>query len=111
LAKSSYVIGVSNADAGNTGLDTPDNAALNDRPGCGPPHKASSVLNGVPISTSWTPGRATSPTTVAITVPGDASVPIDRNQCAPLAMMWAAVASVSALFFGLAMFRSAGHLP
>ena len=88
---------MSNASAVRTGFDTPENAAFNDLPGSAPPHSATSSANGVPISTSWTPGRRTSPITLAINVPGDPAVPIERNQSAPLAMMCAAAAKVSAL--------------
>ena len=88
---------MSKSSAGNTGLETPEKAALKTRPGSGPPHRSSNAANEVPITTSWTPGRLTSPTTVAITVPGDSAVPIVRNHSAPLAMMCAAVARVSAL--------------
>ena len=49
------------------------------------------------MSTSTTCGCATSPTTVARIVPAKPAVPIVRNQSAPLARMWTAVASVSTL--------------
>src|SRR4029450_267135 len=52
---------------------------------------------GVPISTSPTPGRTTSPTTVATMHPGDSAVPSDRCHSGPRASTWVAETSVSTL--------------
>ena len=53
--------------------------------------------SGVPSSTSPTPGRTTSPTTVATTTPGERSVPSDRYHSGPRASTSGTVASVSTL--------------
>ena len=81
-----------------TGLATPENTALTDRPGCVPlPTASMTRRSGVPSSTSPTSGATTSPTTVATIVPGDSAVPIERNQSAPRARMCGTLASVSTL--------------
>jgi hypothetical protein len=51
----------------------------------------------VPISTSVTTGRATSPQTVATIVPGDDAVPMVRNHSGPRARIQGTFDSVSAL--------------
>ena len=48
-----------------------------------PPTESITSPSGVPSSISLTPGLTTSPTTVHTCVPGDSSVPIERNQSAP----------------------------
>src|SRR2546423_5192360 len=81
-----------------TGLAAPENTAFQVRPGSGPPagpwRRAESR---VPISTSVTTGRATSPTTVATMVPGDDAVPIVRNHSGPRARIHGTLDRVSAL--------------
>src|SRR5581483_332150 len=81
-----------------TGLATPENTAFQVRPGSGPPAgPLSSTDRRVPISTSVTTGRATSPQTVATTVPGEDGVPIVRNHSGPRARIQGTLDSVSAL--------------
>ena len=79
-------------------LATPGSTALIVRPGVTPPATRSiTSRSGVPSSTSPTPGRTTSPTTVATTTPGERSVPSERCHSGPRAMIWAAAARVSTL--------------
>ena len=81
-----------------TGLATPENTALTDRPGVVPlPTASMTSPNSVPSSTSPTSGAMTSPTTVATIVPGDSKVPIERNHSGPRARMCGTLASVSTL--------------
>ena len=67
-----------------------------------------SSMSGVPISTSTTVGRTTSPTTVQTIGPGDSSVPIDRYHSGPRARMWGTLASVSTLLTSVGLALSAG---
>jgi hypothetical protein len=60
----------------------------------------------MPRSISPTPGRATSPTTVATAWPGDAPVPMPRNHSAPRVRMWATLASVSTLLTSVGLATS-----
>ncbi len=81
-----------------TGLAVPERTALIERPGAIPPPTSSMTWrSGVPSSISATPGRTTSPTTVATTVPGDRSVPSDRYHSGPRASTRGTVARVSTL--------------
>ena len=66
-------------------------------PSTPPAWSSSSTRNGVPIGTSWLPGRSTFPETVNILVPGDLSVPRKRNHSAPLFTMCGTLQSVSTL--------------
>ena len=69
------------------------------RPGATPPPTSSITSRSrLPIATSPTPGRSTSPVTVTTIVPGDSGVPTDRNQPAPFSMIAGTFASVSTLF-------------
>src|SRR5215207_449728 len=69
------------------------------RPGRAPPPIWSMTSrSGVPIATSATPWRGVCPVTVHTIVPGEPSVPTDRNQSAPRARMPGTFASVSTLF-------------
>src|SRR5690606_16011991 len=78
--------------------DTPLSTALIDRRARGPPPMASiAARTVVPIATSPTPGRRTSPVTVHTIVPGEASVPSDRNHPAPPVTIRGTLASVSTL--------------
>jgi hypothetical protein len=97
----------------STALDTPEKTARTDRPAGGPPHAAITSDSGVPMSTSTTAGRTTSPETVQHTVPGDPAVPMVRNQSGPRARMWVTLASVSTLFtsVGLAVSPKASRAP
>ncbi len=54
--------------------------------------------SGVPMSVSISPGYSTWPRMVKTLVPGHLSVPMPRNQSAPLAMMAGMLARVSTLF-------------
>ena len=82
----------------STGFATPDKTALSSRAGRTPPAMpAMTSESGVPSSTSANPACWTSPTTVAITTPGDSVVPSDRCHDAPRAMIGATLASVSTL--------------
>src|SRR3954462_2830006 len=95
-AMPSYDSGVSTSAAVSTGFATPDSAALNVRPSrTPPPIDTSTSDSGVPSSNSATPARCTSPTTVAIAVPGDSAVPTERYQSAPRATISGTFASVS----------------
>ena len=47
-SNASYASGMSNAAAGSTGFDTPENAAFNVRFGWPPPQSATTSENGVP---------------------------------------------------------------
>src|SRR5262245_2537268 len=97
-AIASYDSGVSTCAAVSTGLATPDSAALNVRPArTPPPIDTSTSESGVPSSNSATPACCTSPTTVAIAVPGDSAVPAERYQSAPRARISGTFASVSTL--------------
>jgi hypothetical protein len=64
----------------------------------------------MPIATSATPWRGVRPLTVHTIVPGESSVPTDRNHSAPWARMPGTFASVSTLFasVGGASVRSPG---
>src|SRR5918995_670218 len=74
-------------------------AATCRRPGSGPPPIMSMTSrSGVPIGSSATPWRGVWPVTVHTIVPGDSSVPIERNHSAPRARMPGTFASVSTLF-------------
>ncbi len=85
-SKSSQESGTSSWSPVTTGLATPENTALMERPSAGPPPAASiTSRSGVPSSTSATPGEMTSPTTVQTIVPGDRLVPMVRNQSLPRA--------------------------
>src|SRR5438046_4460322 len=82
-----------------TVLATPESTAFTDRPAPTPEPTASiTAPSDVPSSTSPTSGATTSPTTVATTLPGDAAVPIDRNQSAPRPRTGGTFAIVSRLF-------------
>ena len=71
-SKSSQERGTSSWSPVTTGLATPENTALMERPAAGPPPAASiTSRSGVPSSSSATPGEMTSPTTVQTIVPGD----------------------------------------
>src|SRR3954462_13904170 len=95
--KPSYDIGTDRSVT--TGLATPENTALTERPAPRPlPTASITSPNGVPNSTSPTSGATTSPTTVATKFPGDSGVPIERNQSAPRARMCGTLDSVSTLF-------------
>jgi hypothetical protein len=63
-----------------------------------PPAASSSSRSVVPIGSSHTPSRPTSPATVKHIVPGEGSVPHCRSQSGPSARMWATFDSVSTLF-------------
>src|SRR5919106_2107283 len=89
---------MSKRDWSPTGLATPEKTAFQLRPGSGPPAgPLSRAERRVPISTSATTGRATSPTTVATTVPGDGGVPMVRNHSGPRARIHGTLERVSAL--------------
>src|SRR5256885_5231672 len=91
-------MGRSKRDGWITGLATREKAAFQVRPGSGPPAGPfSRAERRVPISTSATTGRLTSPATVATTVPGDDGVPIVRNHSGPRARIQGTLDSVSAL--------------
>src|SRR3954452_12744558 len=97
-AMPSYDSGVSTSAAVSTGFATPDSAALNARPSrTPPPIDTSTSDSGVPSSNSATPARWTSPTTVAMAVPGDSAVPTDRYQSAPREAISGTFARVSTL--------------
>ncbi len=73
--------------------------ALNDFPsGTPPPILKMMSRSGIPIETSTSPVFLTLPTREKILVPLLPSVPIPRNQSAPLSMIWGTVAQVSTLF-------------
>src|SRR2546423_12585184 len=95
-----------------TGLAAPENTAFQVRPGSGPPagpwRRAESR---VPISTSVTTGRATSPTTVASTVPGDDGVPSVRNHWGPRARIQGTLDRVSALLTRVGLLSWASEWP
>ncbi len=92
----SYVSGVSISSAVSTGLATPDSTALTRRSGrVPPPISTITSESDVPSSNSATPARRTSPTTVAIAVPGDSEVPIDRYHSAPCDVISGTLAKVS----------------
>jgi hypothetical protein len=90
--------GVCSWAAVSTGFATPDITTFTGRPLAVPPHSSMSVATGVPSGRSYTPGFATSPDSVKPVVPGDRSVPVERNASAPSAMIHAACASDSTLF-------------
>src|SRR5437762_602439 len=98
-----------------TAFATPDNTALIVRPGATPPPTMSMTSpNGVPSSTSATPGRTTSPVTVHTTLPGDSAVPIDRCQSAPCSRIHGTLDSVSTLLTRVGLgdgFPSTGSHP
>jgi len=83
---------------GISGLATPDMTAATSRPGRTPPPTVSSSSRSVvPIATSATPACCVSPLTVQTMVPGESSVPTDRNQWAPWASTPGMFANVSTL--------------
>jgi hypothetical protein len=89
---------VSNFSSGMTGPDTPQSAALKRRPGRGPPATSSKTRRSdTPASSSNTPGRATSPLTVKISVPGVSRVPSAANEAPPRRTMLGTCANVWAL--------------
>jgi hypothetical protein len=63
-----------------------------------PPAPSSSSRSGVPIGSSYTPGRRMSPETVNSIVPGHPSVPSERKRSAPSRRISGTFASVSGLF-------------
>src|ERR1700741_5099471 len=97
-AIASYVSGVSSLSAVSTALETPTRTALIDVSGSAPPTTSMRSRSDVLMGTSATPGCCTAPVTVQTIVPGDFSVPTDRNQAAPRAMIAGTLAIVSTLF-------------
>ena len=80
-------------------LEAPGNTALTVRPsGAPPPMPWINSRSENPIGSSYTPGYRTSPLSVSNIVPGESSVPIDRNHSAPSRRMYETFASVSGLF-------------
>ena len=72
--------------------------ALNRFPSGGPPTMSKmSCRRVVPIGTSTSPVFRTLPVREKILVPGEVSVPKERNQSAPFRMMWGTLAQVSTL--------------
>ena len=62
------------------GLDTPaSTAAIVSASGPPPPSSSITSRSGVPMANSPTPARSVSPVTVQTIVPGESSVPTDRN--------------------------------
>ncbi len=93
----------------STALENPDRTAFTYRPSARPPAwTAISSISGVPIGTSTTTGRTTSPTTVHTTGPGESSVPIERYHSGPRARMWGTLASVSTLLTSVGFASSVG---
>ena len=89
---------MSSRSAGSGAADTPVSTALTARSSAGPPAICSMASRTVvPMASSPTPGRRTSPVTVHTMVPGDSGVPSSRNQSAPRATMWVTCARVSTL--------------
>ena len=66
-------------------------------PSMPPASSSRTTRNGVPMGTSKLPGRSTLPLIVNIFVPGDFSVPSERNHSAPCTTMSGTFISVSTL--------------
>src|SRR5712691_12883654 len=90
--------GVSSCSGTSTVFEAPGRMAFTDRPSGGPPPMVwTRSRREKPRGSSYRPGRPTSPESVNTMVPGDLSVPNDRNQSAPFRRMCGTLDNVSTL--------------